>query len=563
MRKLVLAQILFLCLLPTVAEAAKHWAKSNQGMVATVHPLATDAGVAALRKGGNALDAAIAAALTLGVVDGHNSGLGGGCFVLIHRPDGKVIAIDGREMAPRRSTRDMFLKNGKPTPQASQVGALASGVPGSVLAYEYSLARFGRLKLADLLIPAAKIAERGFKIDRNFAQRLARHSQVLARFSASRAQFLDSSGKAWKAGHRLKLPDLARTYREIARHGSKWFYLGEFAERTANWMKDHGGIIDKKDFASYLIKVRKPIRSTYRGYEILGFPPPSSGGIHVAQILNILEAFDLAKINRESPTRFHHVVTEALKRAFADRAHWLGDADFAKVPRGLINKNYARRLSRQIDLKRATVVARYGTPPRAKENVFGRHTTHIAAADKFGNWVAITATVNTSFGSKVVIPGTGVVMNNQMDDFSINPGVPNAFGLIGGEANAIAPGKRPLSSMSPTIVLKNGNPVLTVGAAGGPRIITIAATTFVRVVDLKLSLADAIAAPRFHHQWVPDTLFCSRDFPDAVFNGLRKMGHKVKCRKYNGIAQAIGVDAKGRFIGIHDPRVPGKAAGPR
>jgi gamma-glutamyltranspeptidase/glutathione hydrolase len=324
-------------------------------------------------------------------------------------------------------------------------------------------------------------------------------------------------------------------------------------------MREHGGILSAADFREYRIRERRPIISAYRGYTIAGFPPPSSGGIHVAQILNVLETFDLAQM---PPDEFVHVLAEAMKLAFADRAYWLGDPDFAPVPRGLIATDYARRLAAKIDRQQATEVSGHSTPPDWQTDLFGRHTTHIAAADAGGNWVAITTTVNTSFGSKVVVPGTGVVLNNQMDDFSVAPGVPNAFGLVGAEANAVAPGKRPLSSMSPTIVLKEGKPVMTLGAAGGPRIITQVVLAIVNQIDRRMPIEKAVAAPRLHHQWSPDQLFFEASLPADILESVRRRGHKTALMPYSGVTQAIGIDEDRRtLIGVHDPRVPGKAAG--
>jgi gamma-glutamyltranspeptidase/glutathione hydrolase len=557
-RQLFIIAALLVSILPRALSAED--ARAKQGMVATVNSLATDAGVAALRKGGNAVDAAIAAALTLGVVDSHNSGIGGGCFALIRQADGNLIAIDGREIAPAKAHRDMYLRDGKPQPELSKTGALASGVPGALAAYELALSKGGRLKLHDLLLPAAEIAEKGFPIDRVFASRLSANAKKLARFEASRAIFLKPDGSPYKQGETLKQPDLASTYRAVAEHGIEWFYRGKFAKDTQRWMESNGGMLTAKDFASYRALERNPIVSTYHEFEVVGFPSPSSGGIHVAQILNILEQFRLKEIYQDDPAKFMHLVAEAMKPAFADRAYWLGDADFAKVPRGLTDKKYAKQLSDRIDLQQSTKVKGHGQPARAMTDVFNRHTTHIAAADDMGNWVAITATINTSYGSKVVIPGTGVVMNNQMDDFSIAPGVPNAFGLIGAEANAIEPGKRPLSSMSPTIVLRDGQPVLTVGAAGGPRIISQVVLAIVNHLSLGMPIEKAVGATRIHHQWSPDTLFVESSISGDLANGLKQKGHKIERLAYMGVTQAIAKDGK-FFVGVHDPRVSGKAAG--
>ena len=533
------------------------------GVVATVNPLATEAGEAVLRRGGNAVDAAVAAALMLGVVDGHNSGIGGGCFVLVRRADGSLLAIDGRETAPADARPETFLRpDGTADPKLSQTGPLASGVPGSLAAYDLVLREAGSTSLASLLEPAAARAEAGFAIDESYARKLKGTAADLAKFGPSAAIFLDPDRKPWPAGHVLKQPDLASTYRAIARDGIAWFYRGPFAAEAGRWMKANGGVLAAGDFSRYEPRRREPLVTHYRGRTIVGFPPPSSGGVHVAQALNILSHFDLAAMQKRDPALRVHVTAEALKLAFADRAFWLGDPDFTRVPRGLVDEAYGADLAKRISPDRATPVPSHGTPPRAAEDVFpgtGKHTTHIAAADTKGNWVAITTTVNTAFGSKVVIPGTGVVMNNQMDDFSLDPNTPNAFGLVGSDANAVAPGKRPLSSMSPTVVLdgdlETGKPVLTVGAAGGPTIISAVVQVIVNRLDLGMSLEDALAAPRIHHQWRPDMLVVERAMPDAVVARLTALGHHVMRKEEIAAAQAAVVVPGGALSAAHDPRV--------
>jgi gamma-glutamyltranspeptidase/glutathione hydrolase len=532
-------------------------------MVATGHPLATDAAADVMRQGGNAVDAAVAAALMLGVVDGHNSGIGGGCFMLIRAADGTVACLDGRETAPAAATRDMFIRDGKADTRLSQTGALASGVPGSLLVYEHALQRYGRKKLPDLLEPAAKVAAEGFPINRSYARKLHDVAKDLAQFPASRAALLKADAAPLGEGEVLKQPDLARSYRAIADQGAGWFYKGDFARRAGEWMRANGGIITADDFARYEIKLREPLTTTYRGFTVIGFPPPSSGGVHVAQILGMLERFDLRAMERDDPATRVHVTAEAMKLAFADRAHWLGDPDFAAVPRGLLDRDYIAGLSAKIDVNHAAAVGSHGQPPRADHDVFGhKHTTHVAAADAEGNWVALTTTVNTAFGSKVIIPGTGVILNNQMDDFSIQPGVPNNFKLIGAEANAVAPLKRPLSSMSPTIVLKDGRPILTVGAAGGPTIITQVVLATTNHLDLGDELPDALKRPRFHHQWRPDELRVEKTMGETVIANLRKKGHAVTPAAPAGATNAVAQPvAGGPFIGAADPRGEGKAAG--
>lgn len=539
-----------------------HSAQSKKNMVASVHPLATEAGVAAFQRGGNAIDAAIATALTLGVVDGYNSGIGGGCFVLIRRHDGELFAIDGREMAPSNAHRDMYLRDGKPMSELSRIGPLAIGVPGALKAYEEAVNSHGSLKFAQLLRPAAEIAEEGFEISQVYASVLRSQQKNLRRFEGSANVLLKSDGTPYQPGETLKQTDLASTYRAIAEHGSDWFYGGPFAKRTAEWMAKHDGVLTVDDFANYRTVNRTPLLTKYRDFEIVGFPPPSSGGVHVAQILNILETYDLAKQANDDPAVFKHLVAESMKLAFADRAHWLGDPDYCDVPKQLISKEYARMLTPTIRKDSATKVLSHGTPPNSETDFFEKHTTHIACADAEGNWVAITTTVNTQFGSKVIVPGLGVVMNNQMDDFSISPGVPNAYGLIGSENNSIEPGKRPLSSMSPTIVLKDGDPILTVGAAGGPKIITQVVWAIINHLDLGMPIPDAVGEPRLHHQWAPDRLLIESTMDSAIAEKLESMGHDVRKSTVVGITQAISFDVTtGMFTGTHDPRTTGKAKG--
>ena len=545
---------------PTAARAAT--ARGSKNAVATVHPLATQAGMNALARGGNAFDAAVAAAIMLGVVDGHNSGIGGGCFVLGRTAAGDLIAIDGRETAPGRAHRDMYVRDGKLDPMASQIGPLASGVPGQVAALAKLSLSCGRGGWSSSLSEAADVAERGYLIGEATASAIRRKASSLARFPAAAKQFLKGNGASPVVRDRLRQPDLGRTLSALAREGPDWFYRGPFAEACASWMAGNGGLLDRADFAGYVAKSREPLVTRYRGHQIVGFPPPSSGGMHIAQMLIMLERFPIGRWLSEEPATAIHVLAEVMKRAFADRAHWLGDADFAAVPRGLVDPEYCRQLSAEIDIRQAREVRSHGMPPRATDDLFNRrHTTHLTAVDAEGNWVAITNTVNTTFGSCVVIPETGVVMNNQMDDFSIAPGTPNAFGLIGAEANSVEPGKRPLSSMSPTIVLNSDRtPRLTCGAAGGPRIISATLQCILRVLDQGLSVDEALAAPRVHHQWSPDQLMPEGDWAAEVLRDVESRGHKMATAGNIGIAQAIERTPEGNLVAATDPRTEGSAA---
>lgn len=523
----------------------------GQGAVASVNPIATQAGVNAFAAGGNAIDAALAVAFTLGVVDSHNSGIGGGCFILVRTAEGKILAIDGREMAPAGAHRDMYLRGGEVQSELSKTGALAVGIPGSVAALHLLQEAGGRLSFADVLLPAARIAEQGFAVDATFVSRLQSTQDKIAQFPASAEIFLRSDGEPLSPGDVLKQQDLADSYRRLASEGPEWFYKGEFAQKAARWMAANGGIVTAADFANYETVLRQPVQSEFKGHTVHGFPPPSSGGVHIAQMLNIVEHYDLPELSQAERA---HVLAEAMRLAFADRAYWLGDSDFVPVPQGLISPEYARILAQKIDLTKRMAAVSHGLPPNADSQLFDKHTTHIATADVEGNWVAITTTLNTSFGSKVVVPGTGVLLNNQMDDFAAQPGVPNAFGLVGAEANSIAPGKRPLSSMSPTIVEKNGKPVLTLGAAGGPTIITQVFQTLVRYLALGQPLEQAVAGYRVHQQWRPDMLFVEPGVPTDVQQHLRAKGHQLKEMGSFGGTQAIARE-NGHFKAVAEPRV--------
>lgn len=527
---------------------------NNAGAIATVQPLATQAAEAAFAKGGNAIDAALAAAFTLGVVDSHNSGVGGGCFIVARLADGRVIALDGREMAPSAAHPDMYIVDGKVDSSLSKTGALAVGVPGSVAALHQLQQLAGQLSFADVILPAADLAEQGFAIDNTLALRLERTASKLAKFEASKAIYLKADGSPLQRGETLIQTDLASSYRALAQHGPGWFYRGEFAQQVADYMAKSGGIITAADFANYRVLEREPVAATFKGFDVYGFGPPSSGGVHVAQMLNMLADDDLASMGEAER---YHLLIEVMKRAFADRAHWLGDADYVAVPKGLVDQAYAKGLRQTISVEKAAGDVRYGMPPNAASEFFYRalnkHTTHLTTADKHGNWVAITTTLNTSFGSKVVVPGTGILLNNQMDDFAAAPKVANAFGLVGAEANAIAPGKRPLSSMSPTLVLKDGQPVLTLGAAGGPTIITQVLQGLVNYLALEKPLEAAIDTPRVHHQWQPEKVFTEiKD--QQLLDALTAKGHDLHQAGDFGGTQAISL-RNGQFEAVTEPRV--------
>jgi gamma-glutamyltranspeptidase / glutathione hydrolase len=544
---------------------------SGSNVAATVNPVASEAAAKMFSQGGNAIDAAIAAALCLSVVDGHNSGIGGGCFILIRLADGSLQAIDGRETAPALSHKDMFLRNGTADVKLSQDGPLACGVPGFIAALHSAHQRFGKLPWGDLFEPAIRAAAQGHTVTNSTYQSIKNEADVLRRFPASASILLKPDGSFYQVGETLIQSDLAKTLSQIAKKGRDWFYQGEFAERCAKHIREQGGLLSKADFAAYQAKDRKPLRYSYRGHEIIGFPTPSSGGIHIQQMLQMLSRFSLTEIDPKGRSaRFYHLLAEAMKLAFADRAFYLGDADYVEVPSFLTDSSYTDELARRIDLNRATDV-----PGHMPTNANGiddgkKHTTHMTTADANGNWVALTATVNTGWGNKMIVPGTGVVLNDEMDDFSISPGVPNAFGLIGSHANAVEPGKRPLSSMSPTIVLnESGEPVLTCGAAGGPRIINATLQVVIRSLDFQMSIGDALAESRVHHQWQPNILSCEgglggpfqRTAPDnSLIKELQAMGHQAKPHASIAIAQGIqrAKDSKS-LIAACDPRSEGRA----
>lgn len=535
---------------------------AKYGAVATVNPYATRAAIHTLEAGGNAVDAAVAAMLTLGVVDGHNSGIGGGCFLLIRTADGRSVAIDARETAPALATPGMYLRNGKPDTTLSQTGPLAVATPGALAGYDHAVRTFGRLSLAKLLRPAADLAETGFPIDAAYASKLDRTRRELGRFAAP-AELLLPNGTQLKKGDLLRQPDLARTYRAIADTGIDYFYRGPFATAVEEYMRNTGGVLRAGDFADYRIVLRRPLESTYRGYTVLGMPPPSSGGLHVAQILAMLERFDLARLSEADRLT---TIANAMSLAFADRAYFLGDPAFTNVPKGLLDPEYLAGRSALVSSTAALRDVAHGSP--ADQPAFdgrddpdtGRHTTHVSVADAMGNVVSVTATINTAFGSKVIVPGTGVFLNNEMDDFAVAPGTPNAFGLVGSDANAVAPGKRPLSSMSPTIILKNGRPRYVIGAAGGPRIITQVACVMTNLIDLQMTPQAAMAASRIHHQWRPDPLWIEESAFErnaGLKTDLANRGFRLDVARRAGATNLVVIGAAG-MEAVSEPRADGE-----
>jgi gamma-glutamyltranspeptidase/glutathione hydrolase len=527
-------------------------------MVVTAHPFATQAGVDILKQGGNAIDAAVAVAFALAVVLPDAGNIGGGGFIVHRSASGDVQALDYREAAPGGATRDMYLDSAGNVTEKSVAGHLAAGVPGSVAGLHEAWKRYGALPWAALLAPAIRLAGAGHVIDSARSRDIGWETELLARFPASRAQFLvnDSApavGTVWKQR------DLARTLQLISDSGPDVFYRGQIADLIVAEMQRGGGLITKDDLRRYRPKWRTPIQLSYRGYTIYSMPPASSGGVTMGEILNILEGYDT--LPAFGTAAYVHLTTEAMRRAFIDRNHWLGDPDFVRMPlERLLSKSYAAQLRGQIDPRHATP-----TPPQASSGSGGMHTTHYSIVDAQGNAASVTTTLNGGFGSGVTVTGAGFLLNNEMDDFTSAPGKPNMYGLVQGEANAIAPHKRMLSAMTPSIVVdRNRQLLMVVGTPGGPTIITTVAQVILNVLDQRMTLAEAVAAPRTHHQALPDTIRYERGgLSELTVRALREMGHAVQARRgtgTSGIVAAIQRTANG-WVGVADPRYAGGALG--
>jgi gamma-glutamyltranspeptidase/glutathione hydrolase len=523
-------------------------------MVTTGHPLATEVGRTILQQGGNAIDAAVAVAFALTAVLPDAGNIGGGGFIVYRDAGGQVSALDYREAAPAAATRNMYLDAaGNPTDR-SVTGHLSAGVPGSVAGLYEAWKRFGKLPWATLMAPAIALAD-GHIIDADRSRSLAGDADRLVHFPASAAQFL-VHGRAPAPGSMFRQPDLARTLRLIADSGPDVFYRGRIAELIVAEMTRGGGLITGADLAAYRPKWRTPIRIDYRGYAVYSMPPSSSGGVTLGEILNILGGYD--SLPPFGSTALLHIETEAMRRAFEDRNRWLGDPDFVQMPLDrLLSKSYAAELRAQIDPARATP-----TPPFDPGAPGGTETTHYSIVDADGNAASVTTTLNNSYGSAVTVTGAGFLLNDEMDDFATAPGKPNMYGLVQGEVNAVAPGKRMLSAMTPTIVADpQGRLFLVAGAPGGPRIITGVFNAISNVIDHHMSLAQAIEAPRLHHQALPDTIKLERGgFPPAVIDSLRLMGHAVQEWGYHALVMGIE-RGQGGWIGVADPRSGGSAAG--
>jgi len=531
------------------------WAKN--GIVVSQNRYATRVGLEILEKGGNAVDAAVATSLALGVTEQYHSGIGGGGFILIYDArTGRVTAIDAREKAPAKSHRDMF--PGLQDSIKSREGSLAVGVPGLLAGLGAALDDFGTMKLEEVIAPSVRLAREGFEIGYYYSRTISNKVKKLKRHPETASVYLLPDGSPPPPDFVLVQEDLARTYEKIGREGIDCFYRGELAVEIAEYLQEHGGILTTRDLDSYDVVKRKPVVGTYRGYTVYSMPPPSSGGVHLVQMLNNLEGFDLTDIGFGS-SAYVHLLAETMKWAFRDRALYLGDPDFVPVPvERLISKEYAREFRSQV--RPDTVLVLEDT---SVGSAGGGGTSHLSVVDRWGNAVSITQTVNLNFGSGLTVLGTGIVLNDQMDDFAAQPGIPNAFGLLGSEANSIAPGKRPLSSMTPTIVTKDGSVVLVLGSPGGPKIITSVLQVMLNVLDFRMGLQDAVAAPRVHHQWRPDSLYLEvSGFGRDVVVNLQLKGHALRERGPWSSVQAIFIEpGTGFYFGAADTRLEGSAAG--
>jgi len=560
--------------------ASTHPVHAQHAMVVSVHDLASHAGIDIMRAGGNAVDAAVATGFALAVVHPAAGNIGGGGFMLIRMADGAAHFVDYREKAPAAATRDMYLDaKGNVIEGASEIGFKSISVPGSVAGMVYAQEKYGKLSLKQVIAPAIKLAREGYALTWEEAEDF--HDKHLAEFPESRRVF-QRNGDYYKPGELFRQPDLARTLERIAEKPDD-FYHGALARELAAAMQKGGGLITADDLAHYEVKEREPVRGTYRGYEVISAPPPSSGGTLLIESLNILEAYDLGKMGDRSAQSMHYTL-EAFRRAFFDRAEFMGDPDFAKIPVAqLIDKKYGMAWGETIDPARATPSGNLKRPavfsqleqyaaehPPAMVPHETNHTTHYSVMDADGNAVSVTTTINDWFGSRVTADGLGFLLNDEMDDFSSKPGVPNSDGLLQSEMNAIGPGKRPLSSMTPTIVVRGGKTVMVLGSPGSSKIITTVANVLMGVVDYGMNIQEAVNAPRFHHQWMPDVVNVEQWFSPDTLNLLQHMGYKIEIGLHYGTdvapywseAECIAVDAKtGDRLGAVDGRSGGKAVG--
>ncbi|WP_458525427.1 gamma-glutamyltransferase [Onishia taeanensis] len=537
-----------------ILEGARfHPEVGTEGMVATSHFLASQVSHDVLAAGGNAVDAAVSAGFALAVTQPRSGNIGGGGFMLISdEASGEVIAIDYREMAPSAATETMFQDaDGNPVTERSRFTHLAAGVPGTVAGLAMALEQYGTMSLAEALAPAIELAENGFPLPQRFVDGIRDARMTFEPWAASRAKFFKEDGSPYRVGDIFRQPDLAATLKRIAADGAREFYEGETAELIVAEMQAHDGLITMEDLAAYQPVVREPSHGTYRGHDIYAMSPPSSGGAHIVQMLNILENYDIGAMGFNSAATIH-VMAEAMKRAYADRSEYLGDTDFVAVPlEGITSKAYASELRDGISLDEATPSATLapGNPLPYESN----ETTHFSITDGNGLAVSNTYTINFSYGSGIVVDGAGFLLNNEMDDFSAKPGVPNAYGLIGGEANKVEPGKRMLSSMTPTIVKKDGKNFLITGSPGGSRIITTTLQVLMNVIDHDMNIQSAVSAPRIHHQWLPDEIRIEDGISPDTIALLEAKGHTLSQQDAMGAAQSILIE-DGTYFGGADPR---------
>jgi gamma-glutamyltranspeptidase / glutathione hydrolase len=530
---------------------------ARHGMVVGPEQLAAEVGTQIMRRGGNAVDAAVATGFALAVTYPRAGNLAGGGFMLIHlADDNRQTLIDYRESAPAAATRDMFLNTEGELDRGLEYFSLQSaGVPGTVAGLLYALDKYGTLSREQVLAPAIALAREGFAVSFALSYEIAASAQRLRQNPAAASLFFKPDGAAYGIGDTWRQPDLAWTLSQISERGADGFYRGEVAQRITTEMSSGGGLITAADLADYRVVERQPVRGTYRGFEVVSTPPPSSGGVHILQILNVLEGYDLQAMGHNSADYLHHL-TESMKLAYADRSLYLADPDFVDVPVAqLIDKDYAKRQRARIDSKQATPAAEIAPGrPFGSEST---ETTHYSVADRFGNVVSNTYTLNFSFGSHIAVPGTGMLLNNEMADFAASPGNANAFGLVQGEANKIEPGKRPLSSMSPTIVLRDGKPWLATGSPGGSVIISTVLQMVLNAMEFDMNVATAAAEPRIHHQWLPDVLRMEEGFSPDTIALLKAMGQPVDIAgRTTGRTNSIMLE-DGWLYGATDARRPG------
>ncbi len=533
--------------------------RAENGIVVSVSEIASQTGVEILKKGGNAVDVAVAVGFTLAVTHPAAGNLGGGGFMVIHLADGKNTTIDFREKAPSKALRDMYLdENGDYIPALSREGATSVGVPGSVAGLIYALDKYGTLSLEEVIQPAINLAENGFPLFWNLAQSINYYNEQFKKYPSSKKIFT-KDGEPLEAGSIFIQSDLAETLKRIKETHGKDFYEGETAEHFVKQIKELNGIISLDDLKNYAPVEREPVRGNYRGYEIISMPPPSSGGIALIEALNALENYSFAK-DEWGSSSFVHKVVEVLKHVYADRSKHLGDSDFYDVPiEELISKEYGKRIFESIDDKAKTADEISPVKINLRES---SETTHYSVADKEGNAVSVTTTINSSYGNKIVVEGAGFLLNNEMDDFSSKPGEPNLYGLIGSEANSIQPNKRMLSSMTPTIVLRDGKPFIVTGASGGSKIITAVLQVIMNVIDFKMNIRQAAEAPRFHNQWLPNRVdYEEFGMTEDVKKALEERGQKIGIKTVIGRTHSVLIDSSGIKWGAPDPRIFGEAAG--